>query len=268
MRHRHFIPRQEVRDKSARVRLGLDTFVADWDALLDRSYPGATVPRRLWMMWDQGESAAPPLVRAAIESWREMNPGWEVTVLDAGSLSHWIDMPSLPSWATRTAKSDIVRLRLLSKYGGVWADATTICLRPLDDWVDWAAGTGRFAFARPQPARHLANWFLVASAADPVFETWRIWCETYITAPFQPSSYYWVHYTFEWLLREDPQFAYAWSEVPRVSARGPHILQRVLDGHLAESDQPIPAEVARLPMGVMVISGVWKQAEGMAYPVG
>ena len=248
MRHRHFVPRQEERDKAVRTRLGLDTFVEDWDTLLDRPHPGPTVPRRLWMMWDQGEAAAPPLVRTAVESWRELNPSWDVTVLDADCVTDWVEMPRLPQWVTRTAKTNIVRLRLLGRYGGAWADATAICLRPLDDWVDRAAETGRFAFARPQPARHLASWFLAARPGDPVFETWRRWCEAYVTAPLRPSAYHWMHYTFEWLLREDRLFAAAWAEVPRLSARGPHVLQRVLDGHLAEADRPTPAEAARLPM--------------------
>ncbi len=248
LRHRRFVPQQKKRDVAVRARLGLDTFVGDWDALLARPDPGPVVPRRLWTMWDQGEAAAPPLVRAAMASWREANPGWDVTVLDADTVGDWIEMPHLPRWVTRTAKSDVVRLRLLSQYGGVWADATVIGLRPLDDWVDRAAASGRFAFARPQPARHLASWFLASQPEDPVFETWRRVCEAYVTAPLRPQAYLWMHYTFEWLLREDRRFAAAWAGVPRLSARGPHVLQRALDGHLAEADLPTPAEAARLPM--------------------
>ena len=114
--------------------------------------------------------------------------------------------------------------------------------------MDRAAASGRFAFAWPQPVRHLASWFLAAPPGDPVFEAWRRWCEPYITAPLRPAAYFWMHYTFEWLLREDPAVAAAWAEVPRLSARGPHVLQRVLDGHLAEADLPTPADAARLPM--------------------
>jgi hypothetical protein len=247
-RHRRFVPQQEGRDKAARVRIGLDTFVEDWDALTARPDPGPVVPRRLWTMWDQGDADAPPLVRAALGSWRDVNPGWDVVVLDADTLGDYIEMPRLPGWVSRTAKSEIVRLRLLSRYGGAWADATAICLRPLDDWVDRAAASGRFAFARPQPDRHLASWFLASPPADSLFEAWRRWCEAYLTAPLRPRAYLWMHYTFEWLLREDPAFAAAWAEVPRLSARGPHVLQRVLDGHLGASDVPTPAEAARLPM--------------------
>lgn len=236
------------RDKAARARLGLDTFVADWDALVALPDPGPVVPRRLWTMWDQGEAAAPPLVRVALDSWRELNPDWDVTVLDADTVGDWIEMPQLPRWVTRTAKSEVVRLRLLSRYGGAWADATAVCLRPLEDWVDRAAASGLFAFARPQPARHLASWFLASQPNAPLFEAWRHWCEPYITAPLRPAAYLWMHYTFEWLLRENPRAAAAWAEVPRLSARGPHVLQRALDGHLAETAIPTPAEAARLPM--------------------
>lgn len=248
VRHRRFIPRQDKRDRAARAHLGLDTFVADWDALLARPDPGPVVPRRLWMMWDQGEAAAPPLVRASLGSWREANPGWDVTVLDADTVGDWIEWPRSVRSMHGRHQAEAARYRLLGRYGGVWADATTFCLRPLDDWVDRAAASGRFAFARPQPIRHVANWFLVAQPGDPVFETWRLWSEAYLLAPLRPSVYLAIHYTFEWLLREDPAFAAAWAEVPRLSARGPHVLQRVLDGHLDAADHPTPADAARLPM--------------------
>lgn len=44
------------------------------------------------------------------------------------------------------AESDILRLYLLKKYGGVWVDATNLCRRPLDAWLPSAACEGFFAF--------------------------------------------------------------------------------------------------------------------------
>jgi mannosyltransferase OCH1-like enzyme len=31
-------------------------------------------------------------------------------------------------------KSDIIRLALLKKYGGVWMDVSTLLLKSIDDW--------------------------------------------------------------------------------------------------------------------------------------
>ena len=44
------------------------------------------------------------------------------------------------------AESDLLRLYLLNKYGGVWVDSTNLCRRPLDDWLPSAARQGFFAF--------------------------------------------------------------------------------------------------------------------------
>ena len=36
---------------------------------------------------------------------------------------------------TLQSRSDIIRLALLNRYGGVWADSTMLCLEPLDRWL-------------------------------------------------------------------------------------------------------------------------------------
>ncbi len=97
------------------------------------------VPRKIWIYWHQGMSEAPFVVRKCIESWVKENPGWEVNFLDKDNLGEYVvlnlreeKLVNLPL----PHQSDLVRLQLLSKYGGVWADATTLCMRPLDDWID------------------------------------------------------------------------------------------------------------------------------------
>ena len=64
--------------------------------LLRRDMPSdecfSRLPRRVWMYWQQGEAAAPDLVRECIASWRSQNPGWEIVVLDGDSaeaLGEW-----------------------------------------------------------------------------------------------------------------------------------------------------------------------------------
>ena len=36
----------------------------------------------------------------------------------------------------------MIRLELLAEHGGVWADATMLCLRPLDSWIAHALPEG------------------------------------------------------------------------------------------------------------------------------
>ena len=75
--------------------------------------------------------------------------------------------------APREALSDLVRLELLHRYGGVWGDATTVCAKPLDGWLNQYARHGFFAFDRPGPDRMISTWFLAAHKGSYIVERWR-----------------------------------------------------------------------------------------------
>lgn len=88
---------------------------------------------KIWMCWWQGEENAPVLVKACIESVRRNACGREVVVISDDSLHDYVDVPD---WledkvkqgiVTRTNLSDFLRLSLLSRYGGMWLDATFYC---------------------------------------------------------------------------------------------------------------------------------------------
>ena len=59
-----------------------------------------------------------------------------------------------------------------------------------------------------------------------------------------PDDYFWPHYLFAWLVRNDHAVRRAWSRVPKVSADGPHYLRRCLKAG-ATAD---PAQIARAPL--------------------
>lgn len=127
--------------------------------------------RTIWMLWFQGFDAAPPLVRACLQSWRRHNPGWHVVALDRHSLHDRIALDDVIALdrddLTIQTKSDIVRLCLLRRHGGVWADATAFCFRPLDAWL-CSRYTGFAAFANPGRDRLMSNWFIAAENDNPV----------------------------------------------------------------------------------------------------
>jgi len=101
--------------------------------MLDADHePSRGVPRTLWMYWHQGWRHAPDLVTRCAATWRAHNPTWEIRLLDAETIAETVRLPR----ATRAlalplpALSDVTRICLLRKYGGVWADATLWCMRP------------------------------------------------------------------------------------------------------------------------------------------
>lgn len=137
--------------------------------------PENNIPKKLFMYWHQGWDEAPDVVKRCAETWQRHNPAWDIYLLDANSIANKINLPPAAKALNLPlpALSDVIRICLLKKYGGVWADATLWCVRPLDDWIDSVcAGTGFFAYDKPGVDRPISSWFLAASRDCRIVDLW------------------------------------------------------------------------------------------------
>jgi hypothetical protein len=132
------------------------------------------------MTWFQGLDQAPEIIRICHESWVRMNPDWEVILLDRHSISAYFETSSVIAEdrtdITLQQESDVLRLNLLARYGGVWADATCYCTLPLNSWLPGVMKTGFFVFRDPGPDRILGNWFIASVPGCFLTESF---CEAY-----------------------------------------------------------------------------------------
>ena len=184
------------------------------------------LPSTIWMYWDQGQSDAPRIVNAALASWRHHNPQWDLRFLDATSPEV---RAASPLWKRKkmrvAASSDLLRLSLLANYGGVWVDATTICLRPLDDWLPkvFDRKFGFYAFSN----RPIATWFLASTPGGPVVTEWLSRAKQFWERrPPGKYPYFWAKDQFRQMLADDPKL----STIAMADARtgegmrfGPHV---------------------------------------------
>lgn len=226
------------------------------------------IPKTVWLMWWQGLDNAPELVRRCYASWQHHNPGWRVVFLDEANFRDYVDIDDILASGNTfklQAMSDIIRIYLVSRHGGVWVDATCFCCRPLDEWLAEHAVPGFFAFDRPTKSRLLDVWFLASSAegflAARFMETVRrywlsnrglklrpsktffdrairtLMTQTVWTTQFWFSypvrkwmkiyPYLWAPFLFAQLLRADPRCRQTWRDVKKIGADVPHRLQRV-----------------------------------------
>ena len=109
----------------------------------------------------QGLDAAPLVVQKCYESWQKHNPDWNIVLLDENNIQEHITLRA--KQITHQALSDILRINLLSKYGGVWVDATCFCTKPMGEWLYANLNSGFFAFERPGPDRMISSWFLAST---------------------------------------------------------------------------------------------------------
>lgn len=93
------------------------------------------IPKTIWTYWDSEE--LPDFVSKCIAKWKRLHPDWSIVVLNPKNLKDYIpetDIFRLKFADTKPRQSDFVRLHILPKFGGVWADASVIPTRSWD-WV-------------------------------------------------------------------------------------------------------------------------------------
>ena len=182
------------------------------------------LPKIIWMFWAQGLEEAPATVTRCVKSWQRQNPDWDVRIITQDTLGDYLDLSRYPADIPLPALSDILRLELLKEHGGIWADATSYCMRPVDDWlIPWMQG-GFFAYNQPTPGRFMATWLLASVPNGALVSRLHRTVNRYWDGRAKASDYFWCHYTFEFLNWVDPVFRKAWRDVPKLSADGPHIL--------------------------------------------
>jgi len=214
-------------------------------------------------------------VKKCVDSWITRNPTWEVVLLDQTNIGDYADLGM--SEITVSAlllphRADLFRLALLAKHGGVWADATTFCVRPLDDWLEKYCDSGFFAFRNPTKDRLMGSWFLAAEPACPLVvklyerlklylmenkfpapnrtrqwvksrlwnlfnqstETTKYWFHPVVTKLFRVYPYFFFHYMFERMVSTDIECRSVWMKTKPFSADIPHIVLAI--GYFASAD--------------------------------
>lgn len=189
--------------------------------------------KTIWMMWNQGWDKAPDISHKCVESWKYHNPNWNIVLLDSNNINVYIPLDEvLPNLKTNNISlGDIVRLFLMKHHGGVWADATVFCNKPIEDWCP----DGTFLFSTPMKGRRVASWFMKSDGNSYIIDTWYdsivAWWKWRIAETDQYEQRYgWIFQLFDLCYNKDTRFADEWNKVLPISCRhdtggrgiGPH----------------------------------------------
>jgi hypothetical protein len=215
-----------------------------------------TFPKIIWSAWFQGEDNAPEVPRALFSRWRRANPQYEVRVLDEKVTRDVLaDFPLRVEDIPFAARSDILRSKVLAEYGGIWTDASTLCVHPLDRWLEKFEDAELFAFESPGPDRLLSSWFLACAPNSLLMQRWWQEVQDYWQKPrvvdlnvYSPHvipadpvwevspnggasgdsfPYFWFHYLFERIITTVPACRQIWNSAPKLPAAPAHSLQEL-----------------------------------------
>lgn len=233
------VPRAPGMEIYARLqnRLNMQTFrkdraaqAAGRDVTLDVLAP-KQIPQIIWTYWGQGEAEAPEVVRRCIDSWRDLNPGWEVRVLDTETAPDFVDVSDVPAHLPWRFSANAVKLRLTQRYGGVWADPTVLCHRPLEGWMPLHTMSGFFVLSDPAPDRWFDNWFIISEPEGEIISIWERLYTRYLRGlRYMPDKYFMLIYVLQWHLKTHPKALLTWNRGAKLPAPPSFVLMAALEG--------------------------------------
>lgn len=180
--------------------------------------------KTIYILWYQGFNNTPDLVNKCVNSWKYYNPDWTIILLDESNYTKYANINKYFDITKKnislTHLSDIIRLLILKKYGGVWADATTFCNKSLDEWLPNYISEGFFAFDKPWPKLILNTWWLYGEKNSYIIKKWCELTIKYYNSHNEAHTYFIHNYLFQDLYRENKKFKEIWDKVPKISGIG------------------------------------------------
>jgi hypothetical protein len=196
---------------------------------------------KIWICWFQGIEKAPHIVKKCYESVVTNNPGREVIVITDKNMADYVSFPDfiLKKWKqgviTNTHMTDLLRLELLIKYGGLWLDATVLCTGQAPEYF---FSSDLFFFQTLKPGRdghatYISSWLMEAKTNNKILMATRELCYQYWKENNSMWDYFLLHDFISIVL---DKYEDEWKRIiPRDNAT-PHILLlRLFDKYNSET---------------------------------
>lgn len=169
------------------------------------------IPKIIWIYWQP--IVPSPLVEICISQVKKIHPDFEINIINPNTLTFFLpDIPERRTDLPFANYSDVIRLALLEKYGGIWMDASILLSKRLD-WV-----FEQNEQYHPDLIGFFAD-FLTNNKNFPILETWflavpkgnsfiKAWYEEFLSCytSENPKKYYNV-LPREWIGKMDKNLA-------------------------------------------------------------
>ena len=193
----------------------------------------------VWILWFQGINSddLPLLNKECINAWESLNKNnlnFRINFLDEAKL--YLLLPEIRKIfnnsiheRTLQAKSDLARLMLLNKYGGVWVDSSVFPVYPISYFYSKLLNKQEFFSYRFLPpikdekgVRVIPSWFLISSCPEHyVISAWLKKLKN-IFLGNNIWEYFQIHYSFSDLYYSDKKFADFIDNMVQESEENPH----------------------------------------------
>ncbi|HGL2187114.1 TPA: capsular polysaccharide synthesis protein [Streptococcus pneumoniae] len=194
---------------------------------------------KVWICWFQGEEHALELIKTCIQSMRNQLQGREIIVLTEKNISDYTEIPGYiiekykKGWISRAHYSDILRIDLLCRHGGLWVDATV--LNTGGDFSNLEVPLFVYKslnLSRKDSQAIVASSWLISSYSNhPILLYTRKLLWAYWRRKNSLCNYFLFHICFTIATERYP---IEWSAVPTFNNHSPHILHFELNEQFSE----------------------------------
>ena len=200
---------------------------------------------RIFSIWLQGEDNAPDIVRACYRSIRA-NCTQRLVVLDGTTIWDWIELPDhiVKKWREGKIKpahfTDICRVELLYRYGGLWMDATDFMTSSVPEWI---MDENFFVYMCGDEMKGsyamIQNCFIRARCGNYLIKAWREAIFSYWKNESGAIDYFMHQLLFKMVIECNPKASSMFSAMPKVLQSMTHALW------WNYGDRPFDAELFR-----------------------
>ena len=201
----------------------------------DQKYDNSLAHKKsdiVWVCWFQGLDNAPVLVKKCYKSLQENLPNKKITLITNDNMSQYVQFPDyiLEKWKngqiTHTHMTDLLRLELLIKYGGMWVDATVLCTQNENKIAPYYFDSDLFFYQCLKPGRdghcsYISSWLISAKSNNKILMATRYLCYEYWKTNKELIDYFLFHDFFSIVLEFYPE---EWKKIVPCDNASPHIL--------------------------------------------
>lgn len=187
---------------------------------------------KIWICWFQGREQAPELVQKCIALAEGIFSNREVIVIDDNNFQKYADFPDYivekynNGIITKTHLSDLLRVAVLTKFGGLWLDATVLCTA--NEVPDYVNEVPLFVYKEvcldrtDTPPIVASSWMIYSCKNNDIIKATRDLMYEYWKYEKELKNYFVMHLCFR--IATD-KFSKQWEAVPVYNNVNPHILQ-------------------------------------------
>lgn len=191
----------------------------------------ATKSGIIWMCWLQGIESAPLVVKKCYQSIVKNLNNKEIVLLTEENYHKYVTFPEYierkikEGIITKTHLSDLLRIELLTTYGGTWIDATVFCSTPMIP--DCFLESDFFLFQSLKPAlsghpTRISSWFITANTNSNILNLTKLLLYDYWKKNKTMASYFLLHNFMELAIEAFPN---EWNNVLECCNSTAHIMQ-------------------------------------------